>query len=277
MVETLNSMFSGSEFAATSFDGNPTLSQNLCLARLKSAVLNLGKPPEDLNGQGALSELRVKLGYSGEPASLAGYQKDLISLPCAGDVPSPLDVILGHRAESVVGTLRQKLLSQGVVDARKGESSLKALYVDPIFRRQRSVYAEFISRLHASNLVEFRTEARERVGVFFVWKKSGKQRMVVDSRLANLWFDCPEKVHLATGTAFSRLEVDEGPPIEVGGVDIKDAFYRIELPSEFRDLFALSHLPAKILDPGMLAGLDVSPDQLIFPCFRVVPMGWTQA
>jgi hypothetical protein len=277
MVETLNSMFSASEFAATSFDGNPTLSQNLCLARLKSAVLNLGKPPEDLNGQGALSELRVKLGYSGEPASLAGYQKDLISLPCAGDVPSPLDVILGHRAESVVGTLRQKLLSQGVVDARKGESSLKALYVDPIFRRQRSVYAEFISRLHASNLVEFRTEARERVGVFFVWKKSGKQRMVVDSRLANLWFDCPEKVHLATGTAFSRLEVDEGPPIEVGGVDIKDAFYRIELPSEFRDLFALSHLPAKILDPGMLAGLDVSPDQLIFPCFRVVPMGWTQA
>lgn len=58
--------------------------------------------------------------------------------------------------------------------------------------------------------------------------------MVVDSRFANLWFDSPEKVQLATGSAFSRLEVDRGPAIEVGGVDIKDAFYRIELPEELR-------------------------------------------
>lgn len=173
------------------------------------------------------------MGYSGEPGSLAGYQ-DLISLPGAGDIPSPLDVILGHQAENVLGTLRQKLLSKRVVDARKADSSLKAPYSDPIFRRQRSVYSDFISRLHASNLIEFRTQARERVGVFFVWKKSGKQRMVVDSRLANLWFDSPEKVQLATGSAFSRLEVDRGPAIEVGGVDIKDAFYRIELPEELR-------------------------------------------
>ena len=147
MVNTLNCMYSGSEFADQDFEFKPNLSQRICLDRLQSAVLRLGKPPEDLSGQGSLSELRAKMGYSGEPGSLAGYQ-DLISLPGAGDIPSPLDVILGHQAENVLGTLRQKLLSKRVVDARKADSSLKAPYSDPIFRRQRSVYSDFISRLH---------------------------------------------------------------------------------------------------------------------------------
>lgn len=277
MVDTLNCMFSGSEFAAKDFCVKPNLSQKLCLDRLQSAVLHLGKPPENVSGQGALNELRANMGYSGEPASLAGYQKDLISLPGVGDVPSSLDVILGNQAESVLGTLRQKLLSQSEVGARKAESSLKAPYSDPIFRRQRQVYSDFVSQLHASNLVEFRTQARERVGVFFVWKKSGKQRMVVDSRLSNMWFGAPEKVHLATGSAFSRIEVDEGPAIEIGGVDIKDAFYRIELPHEFRDLFSLSPLPAKALDPVLVKSMNLEGDQLVYPCFRVVPMGWAHA
>ena len=279
MVDSLNCMFSGGEFAAKDFVGKPNLSQKICLGRLQSAVLQLGKPPEDLTGQGALNELRTNLGYSGEPASLAGYQKDLISLPDSGEVPSPLDVILGDQAESVRGTLRHKLLCPSEVGARKAESSLKAPYNDPIFRRQRSVYSDFIGRLHSSNLIEFRSQVRERVGVFFVWKKNGKQRMVVDSRLSNLWFSSPEKVHLATGSSFSRIEVDEGPPIELGGVDIRDAFYRIELPSELRDLFALNPLPLKALDPELVKSLDLDgdPNRLVFPCFRVVPMGWAHA
>ena len=75
--------------------------------------------------------------------------------------------------------------------------------------------------------------------------------MIVDARLSNMWFGAPEKVELATGTAFSQIEVDQGPPIEVAGVDIADCFYNIGLPNEFRDLFALP--PLRFGDLGLSA------------------------
>jgi hypothetical protein len=54
------------------------------------------------------------------------------------------------------------------------------------------------------------------VGAFAVAKKNGKQRLVIDARIANLHFEPPEKVRLATGSTFSMVEVDDGPAIEVG-------------------------------------------------------------
>lgn len=101
--------------------------------------------------------------------------------------------------------------------------------------------------------------------------------MVVDARRSNLWFDKPQKVALATGAAFSRIQVDSGPAIQVAGVDISDAFYRIGLPSEFRDLFALPGIAAKAVGVQQLDGAVVDPKQIVFPCFRAVPMGWSQA
>lgn len=281
MVCTLNSMHAGSEFVAQSFESpfKANLSQQLVLDRLKDSVNQLGKPPSDVNGRGALLELQAGLGYAGEslPASLAGYSRDLVSLPEVGGVPSSLDNIFGSQAPLILDTLRHKLLSPGVAKARVVDSELQRPYVDPILLHQKAVYADFIQRLFHSNLVEFRLKARESVGVFFVWKKSGRQRMVIDARKSNLWFDTPHKVSLATGSAFARIQVDDGPPVQVGGVDISDAFYRIEVPSEFRDLFALPPLSARALGLTALEGQAIPGGQLIFPYVRVVPMGWSHA
>eukprot|EP00438_Fugacium_kawagutii_P035174 Skav225825 [mRNA] locus=scaffold2516:14315:17246:- [translate_table: standard] len=176
-----------------------------------------------------------------------------------------------------MSTLRSKLFSPGDAKSRVDESDLKQPYLDPVLKHDKKQYADFVSRLHQANLVEYRLEARECVGVFFVWKKSGRQRMVIDARRANLWFGRPQKVSLATGSAFSRIQVDSGPPIHVGGVDISDAFYRIALPSEFRDLFALPGLSAKALRLTELDGVPIDPKQMLFPCFRAIPMGWSHA
>ena len=101
------------------------------------------------------------------------------------------------------------------------------------------LYGEFCRRLQARGLIEFRSACVEQVGAFTVWKKNGKQRLVIDARLANMHFEQPEEVALATGSSFSLLEVDGGgPPLEVGGVDIADAFYHIELVEELRGHFA---------------------------------------
>ena len=278
MVTSLNSMYCGHEFAAESdFPCGASLVQELCLERLSHSVQILGKPPNDMTGPGALRELQATLGYSGEPASLASFREDLLSLPPVGGNPSSLETIVGPAAEKILKVLRSRSLSFGEAAAGKEESGLKAPYMDPILKKSKSCYVKFVRRLLASNLVEFRTQARERVGLFCVWKKSGKQRMIVDSRLANQWFSAPEKVELATGTSFTRIEVDAGPPIEVGGVDIADCFYNILLPEEFRDLFALRPLPASEFGVTHVQSKTVSPSQLVFPVFRVVPMGFTHA
>ena len=125
----------------------------------------------------------------------------------------------------------------------------------------------FMRRLFEAGLIEFRRGCRERVGAFTVWKKSGRQRLVVDSRRANQWFGKPKKVHLA-GSAFAKIQVDDGSPLEVGGVDISDAFYNIELPAPLRDLFALSPLVCR--DAGVSETVEgpCPDDTMVFPLLQ---------
>lgn len=52
-------------------------------------------------------------------------------------------------------------------------------------------------------------------------------------------------------------EVDGGPPIEVGGVDIADAFYNIALPVELRGLFGLPAVSARDVGIEMIEGKKV--------------------
>lgn len=79
IVCALNSMYAGSEFVANT-DGQkhcrPSLSQRQSVQRIFSLVKRLGKPPSEVTGQGALNELRAKLGYDGQPSTLAQLQVD---------------------------------------------------------------------------------------------------------------------------------------------------------------------------------------------------------
>ena len=271
-------MYLGGEFADDDFSCSRVFaSQRQCLKRFHDAVRRLGKPPNDMSGPGALRELQGSCGYSGEPASLASFQEDLISLPSVGGSPSSIETIVGPAAENILKVLRGSCRSRDVAAAAKGEVGLKAPYVDPVLKRSKSSYVKFLRRLHASKLIEFRTQAREHVGLFCVWKKNGRQRMIVDARLSNQWFDPPMKVELATGSSFTQIEVDPGPCIQVGGVDIADCFFNILLPEEFRDLFALPSVKASEVGVNVADGTVVQESQVIFPVFRVIPMGFTHA
>ena len=279
LVVTLNSLYAGAEYAGSfAADQTPaTLSQRLCLDRLRTAVLDAGKPPEGLTGQGALSELRTLPGYSGEPASLAPLQLELLSLPPKGSEPASLEKILEGKAERISERLMSKVVSESEVVARKGQVGVRCPYSDPLLKRCPRVYASFCRKLAELGLVEYRRECTERVGAFTVWKKSGRQRLVIDCRAANLHFEQPERVHLATGSAFARLAVDSGEPVKVGGVDIADAFYNIQLLPELRGYFGLPSVRASRVDVTHAIEGKCKPNDLIVPVLKVVPMGWTHA
>lgn len=279
LVQTLNAMFAGDEHTGNFVgDGRPTLSQRICLSMLRQAILDAGKPPDGMSGQEAFAELRAKPGYGSDPTHLAPMDLDLISLPPPSSTAASLDMIFGEEA----GKFRHRLLSMVLADAevkqRKADVGLKAPYVDPLLRSSPRKYADFCRLLHERGLVEFRHHGRERVGVFTVWKKSGKQRLVIDARLANMHFEAPPSVSLATGASFGLLEVPGGgPPLEVGGVDIADAFYHISLDEDLRELFSLAPLRAEDVGITQVQGQEVKANQMVFPCLKVVPMGWTLA
>eukprot|EP00438_Fugacium_kawagutii_P010865 Skav216249 [mRNA] locus=scaffold20:133295:138540:- [translate_table: standard] len=278
-ISALNSMYQGAEFVAdeSGMGSRASMAQRQSINRIFDMVKSMGSPPMDITGQGALSELRAKLGYDGQPSTLAQLQEDLVSLPVSGSEPASLEKILGGSAHFPCSLLDSKVLPPEAVKERKSLSSLKQPYYDPNLKFNRRTYASFIRKLRHSGVVELRKSCREQCGLFCVWKKSGRQRLVVDARLTNLWFQDPLPVALATGTAFGAIEVDSHGPIELAGVDISDAFYNIELPYSLRDLFGLRPLHARELGVDHCEGVPVGPDDKVFPVFRAVPMGWSHA
>eukprot|EP00974_Lingulodinium_polyedra_P036704 3518802-Lingulodinium_polyedra.AAC.1 len=59
-------------------------------------------------------------------------------------------------------------------------------------------------------MVEFCLSGEARVGLFAVWKKEGRQRLIADARLSNVLFTPCAPVELATGQALGAIE-SEGP------------------------------------------------------------------
>eukprot|EP00972_Heterocapsa_arctica_P010214 1499992-Heterocapsa_arctica.AAC.1 len=98
--------------------------------------------------------------------------------------------------------------------------------------------------------------------VFFVYKKDGHLRAILDGRFPSSWFD---NVHLASGSAFASLEVDSHAPIFLGAVDSKDAFYRLELPTQLRDLFGLPSIRACRVGVLKINGCSVQPNDIVVP------------
>ncbi|CAK0850412.1 unnamed protein product [Prorocentrum cordatum] len=86
----------------------------------------------------------------------------------------------------------------------------------------------------------------EVVDCFFVKKGGGKQRLVVDCRRSNQHFEPPAPVSLVSGDTLSQVHGDDSldQPVFIGQVDIKDAFYHMELPEGLRQYFGLRRIRA---------------------------------
>ena len=93
-------------------------------------------------------------------------------------------------------------------------------------------------RLVEADLVELVPEPpTEMVEAFFVGKKDGRLRMVIDCRRSNCWFKNPDRTRLCTAEALSRIELDEGSVLHVSTADLKDAFYHFSVARGFASLF----------------------------------------
>ncbi|CAK0868150.1 unnamed protein product, partial [Prorocentrum cordatum] len=280
LVVALNQLDAGSDLVRRQCEGEPSRMQQLCLERLAESCAEIGAPPSDLSSEVALRELQVGTAYGGcDPVSVAPFVHDLVSLPAVGGALVPLDQLLGKDGPDIVRRfISSKVLSSHDAAEAKKDSGFARPYLDPVLRR-REDYLAFIRRLGKANMLDFRLDGGdfEEVGLFTVWKKDGRQRLVIDCRGSSLHFAEPNKTSFASGASFSRMELQEGEQLWTGGVDIADAFYNMGLPGELRRYFALSRLRAADLGVEVVEGQSVSSRAWVRPCLAVLPMGWSHA
>ena len=198
IVISLNSMIGGDDQGSFGDPLRPTLSQKISLGTLRQAVLDAGKPPDGITVEGALGKLRTNSGYTCGPVHLAPMNVDLVSLPPKGSVAAPLSLVFEEEAENVLCRLMSKVSAEEVIAGRKANCGM-----DPLLRQNPRGYAAFCRRLSEAGLIEHKEGFVGEVGAFAVWKKSGKQRLVIDARLANMHFETPDKVQLTTGSTFA--------------------------------------------------------------------------
>lgn len=252
--------------------------QQAVFDNILNSVQALG-PPVGPSGPEALRKLRAFDGYGEDqnPSAVRAYDPSLLSIPSHGNNAVPLEDLLGPDGGMVVSEFcRSKLLRADEARRRLGACGVAHAYSDPQLREPKKYHA-FTQRLLDCGLVEL-TETRptEFVECFFVAKKDGRLRMVVDCRRANQWFESSEHVALCTAESLSRIELEPGAKLFVSSADLKDAFYHFELPAQLRTFFGMRSVSSdflKLPDGHFAEGRHCR----LYPQLHVLPMGWTHA
>ena len=261
-----------------------------CVAdRICGSLSRYGECPVQLDPETAFLSLKGgKPCYDGVPNNLASYDADKLKILSKGTCPKHIASFLPPAAAVLVKNYDREILSP----SRQHPSSFQP-YWDPALRYNAGARLDFIHRLFRAGLMVLRPKAASMVGAFFVKKKSPDQiRMVIDCRGTNEMCRDPPVTRLASSRCYADLRLDNndsGEPAAWGcEADVADCFYRFSMP-EMSHMFAINHpLTAEswkkvgvysdfVFDPDESREVKTQANQLLYPCFGVVPMGWNWA
>eukprot|EP00971_Amphidinium_carterae_P046844 922921-Amphidinium_carterae.4 len=243
-----------------------------------NSIKRIGPCSAELTPEGALEALRGAAIYEElDSSTVEAYEANRVSLPAAGNKPVALEHLYGAGGPEFVRTFINECLHPADVATEQLLVAPRTPYMDENLRQSPRINADFLMRLADANMVQFAESAVESVGFFFVKKKEGKQRLIIDARRANCWFSESRSVSLATGSSLSQLRIPEGKNMYIGHYDIKDAFYHFQLPPSLRTYFGCPPIKAKYLGINSVNGIPVQPNDRVVPQLSVLPMGWVHA
>ena len=215
-------------------------------------------------------------------SSMATYEPSRLSVPeSVADGPGLAALLPVLEKERLAGFKKMMLRSPGEVALLEKEFGPPGRHTDPKLGHRRT-YLRFISQMHQIGLVKFVTRCKEKVGVFFVWKKGReKMRLILDCRAANRHFVLPPSTELLSSEGFARIEaeLDGGPGLEalrmhLGIADVKDCFHRMKLEGEICEYFCYEGGYASEFGVSKVDGEAVPGSAWIYPAAAVLPMGW---
>ena len=267
-------------------------SQESVLSHVSSCIDDYGPRPPGLTQDGCLLDLlKTSDFYSGRPSSVAPFDKAKLRLLERRPTPHRVsDVAPAFVADKLAQPDLYIRRSQAEIDHEcEGTSPIKP-YWDEVLLRDRAARIDFIKTLADIGLVSFRRRIRCRAGLFFVTKKGGQIRMVVDAREPNRMHRPPPHTALGTPGALAEqdwtwdaLGVEPGPDAGVWGssLDLQDSFYQFsnevlgeDFGFDFPEPAGVYHCTHVWTPTGPVA---VSEDDIVFPVFCGVPMGWSWA
>ena len=259
-----------------------TAAQNSACDRILHSIGMYGDCPQEIDAEKALAGMRRdKPSYDGVPSNLASYDARKLKILRKCTQPQLITQFLPPQAAAMVKSFRTAILQEP-------SDSLETIrpYWDPLLRYDARARLDFIVQLFKAGLMELCTEPKSFVGVFFVKKKTPDQiRMVIDSRCTNRLCRDPPVTRLGSSRCYADLQLDRlqgtpGGPLAWGQeADVDDCFYRFSIP-QLCEYFAIDHPLSKRLwqDLGVSCNHHgVADSSLLFPCFKVVPMGWNWA
>ncbi|CAK0816896.1 unnamed protein product, partial [Prorocentrum cordatum] len=276
-IAALNNLHGEGDFCSKA---RPSEAQFSAVDTLWQAVSG-DKPPDNApSPEAALVELlgTGSLGYGSDgPTVVAPHDRGLVSWPESAGCVSLLEVLPEPDRQEVIDGKNSMMLR--AEEVRPGATKV---YWDKTLQSNADEYMRFVQDLLDRGMVELRTRREFEVGVFFVRKKSGRLRLIVDARAVNQALKRPPTIHMASTAALVNMEVEGGAQLEFSIQDIADCFYQFRVPDYMVPWFGMRPLRARQLGVKVVDGLAVSEGAWVYPCLRVLPMGfawamrWTQ-
>ena len=189
----------------------------------------------------------VSLYYeSGECSNTVPFARGQVSWPEVGrsalNLARHLPRDLRHQFE---GTQLNWVRPAAEVKAvRRGPGAAPRAYMDEVLKCNKEKYISFIKDGLARGVFGLKRKIREKVGIFFVKKKAGGQRLVCDCRRSNEWFHSPPCTRLFSAGGFAEVDASAVPEMSYGGFDVMHAFYQHLLPAWLQPFFGLPSVAA---------------------------------
>ena len=126
---------------------------------------------------------------------------------------------------------------------------------------------------------------------FFVKKKDGRLRGIVDARRVNERFKVPPSVDLVTAEGFARLEIPSPEGLDeagfeawereldvwIGTRDVADCFWRLRIDPYLSSYFGMSGLLARSFGIKDSEAGTTGLDTIVYPCLADLPMVFSGA
>ena len=267
--------------------------QEAVVRSVRRRVRAAGQAPSDLSQRGALQELlKTDDVYSGEGGSLrAPYRPGGVKVLDSAHDPRDLeDVAASHVLEAFRHP--ERFIEKTTAEIEADPPTVEPYWdpnVDPRKPGNRAAALDLVRALVRAGLVGGRTRKKADVGLFFLEKKDGRLRMVLDARQSNHFHRRPPYTALATPDAIARISLEDEiaaagrsslTGVVAGSVDLCDGFYQFR-SKRMASWFGIN-LPGvtsgelgidTIFDEELGRDRPIAADEFVWPCFQALPMG----
>lgn len=267
----------------------PSAAQLAVRARLGRCVQDLGRPPDQSESSSLADLLKSNDLYClNRESTRRPYDAARVRVVRDGICPRDLEAMVPEHVRRQLADPWRYIVKDDAELSLLYDDDYVTPYTDQALRSHEAIL-DLSLRLKEIGFVGFRRQRRCRIGVFTVARKDAMLRLVFDCRPANQLHRVAPAAALATPAAFASLDFSDSrlgvtpadrPSLVGGAIDLVDSFYQLQYSrlSEFFSLdaeFLAGECHVSMVRDGDTGDLvPVGPDDIVYACLMVLPMGW---